>query len=109
MITVRAIQDATCAHYGLSHQDLVSDKRARRYARPRQVAMYLARNLTSRSLPVVGRCFGDRDHSTVIHAERVIDSLRREDPEIAAAIVCITSAARTGLGPVDEALTGWMA
>ena len=57
--------------------------RARQVARPRQVAMYLAKTLTSRSLPDIGRRFGGRDHTTVIHAVRKIEELRQTDSQIA--------------------------
>jgi chromosomal replication initiator protein len=56
-----------------------SPRRARAVARPRQVAMYLAKQLTSRSLPEIGRKFGGRDHTTVMHAVRRIDELRQSD------------------------------
>ncbi len=56
-----------------------SARRARAVARPRQVAMYLAKQLTSRSLPEIGRKFGGRDHTTVMHALRKIDELRQQD------------------------------
>ena len=58
-------------------------RRARQVARPRQVAMYLAKQLTTRSLPEIGRKFGGRDHTTVMHAVRKIDELRREDAGLA--------------------------
>ena len=61
---------------------MVSARRAREVARPRQIAMYLAKQLTPRSLPEIGRRFGGRDHTTVIHAVRQIERLRGEDSEI---------------------------
>ena len=63
-------------------QRRVSARRAREVARPRQIAMYLAKQLTPRSLPEIGRRFGGRDHTTVIHAVRQIEKLRGEDSEI---------------------------
>jgi chromosomal replication initiator protein len=59
-----------------------SARRAREVARPRQIAMYLAKQLTQRSLPEIGRRFGGRDHTTVIHAVRTIEALRVKDAEI---------------------------
>jgi chromosomal replication initiator protein len=60
--------------------DMLSARRARAVARPRQVAMYLTKQLTPRSLPEIGRKFGGRDHTTVMHAIRRIDELRAVDP-----------------------------
>jgi chromosomal replication initiator protein len=60
-----------------------SARRARNVARPRQVAMYLAKQLTSRSLPEIGRKFGGRDHTTVMHAVRKVEELMVEDQQIA--------------------------
>jgi chromosomal replication initiator protein len=67
-ITIEAIQASVCDHYGVRIGDLLSQKRTRNIAGPRQVAMYLARKLTSCSFPAIGERFGGRDHSTVIHA-----------------------------------------
>ena len=63
--------------------DLIGPKRVRSYARPRQVAMYLAKSLTARSLPEIGRRFGGRDHTTVIHGVRRIEELKTQDGQIA--------------------------
>jgi chromosomal replication initiator protein len=79
-ITVEEIQRKTAEFYKLDLRELHSPRRARRVARPRQVAMYLARELTSRSLPDIGRRFGGRDHTTVLHACRRIEELCRADP-----------------------------
>ncbi len=68
--TLDDIQTAACRHFGLSHEELLSSSRVARVAWPRQVAMYLARELTDESLPAIGRHFGRRDHTTVIHAVR---------------------------------------
>ncbi len=68
--TVAEIQAATCDQFGLSPEELLSPARAARIARPRQLAMYLARELTGESLPAIGRQFGGRDHTTVLHAWR---------------------------------------
>ncbi len=68
--TVSEIQLATCEHFGLSTEELLSSARTQRIAWPRQLAMYLARELTGESLPAIGRDFGGRDHTTVLHACR---------------------------------------
>jgi chromosomal replication initiator protein len=68
--TIREIQAATCREFGLSPDELLSPARTARIAWPRQVAMYLARELTGESLPAIGRQFGGRDHTTVLHAWR---------------------------------------
>ncbi|NCP10353.1 MAG: chromosomal replication initiator protein DnaA [Sphingomonadales bacterium] len=91
-ITIDDIQKAVCAHYKLDAIEMSSKRRARVVARPRQVAMYLAKTLTPRSYPEIGRKFGGRDHSTVIHAFRTIDAMRQNDPDIDADIVRIRRA-----------------
>jgi len=85
-ITIDEIQRACAAHYRIDTSEMRSPRRARAVARPRQVAMYLAKKLTPRSLPEIGRIFGGRDHSTVIHAVRTIEALRRENADIDADI-----------------------
>lgn len=82
-ITIEEIQKAVVEHYGLKLSDMTSARRQRAVARPRQVAMYLAKLLTPRSLPEIGRRFGGRDHTTVMHAVRQIERLIVEDPQIA--------------------------
>lgn len=78
--TVEEIQKKTAEFYKLDLRELHSARRTRYVARPRQVAMYLARELTSRSLPDIGRRFGGRDHTTVLHACRRIEALCKTDP-----------------------------
>jgi chromosomal replication initiator protein len=78
--SIEDIQRKTAEFYKLDVKDFHSPQRARRVARPRQVAMYLARKLTTRSLPEIGRRFGGRDHTTVLHACRRIEALCDEDP-----------------------------
>lgn len=85
-VTIDEIQKAVSAHFELKPVDLVSARRAVVVARPRQIAMYLAKRLTTRSLPEIGRKFGGRDHSTVIHAVRRIEQLRDTDREIDGAV-----------------------
>lgn len=82
-VTVDMIQKIVSEHYGLKQADLISERRARAVARPRQVAMWLAKQITTRSLPDIGRRFGGRDHTTVLHAVRRIEQLKAEDPQIA--------------------------
>lgn len=82
-VTIDEIIRKVADHYNLRMSDLLSARRARQVARPRQVAMYLAKTLTSKSLPDIGRRFGGRDHTTVIHAVRKIEELRKTDSQIA--------------------------
>ncbi|MDT8343901.1 MAG: chromosomal replication initiator protein DnaA [Thermohalobaculum sp.] len=81
-VTIDEIKRRVADHYNLRLSDLVSARRARAVARPRQVAMYLAKTLTSKSLPEIGRGFGGRDHTTVIHAVKKIESLRESDSQL---------------------------
>jgi chromosomal replication initiator protein len=81
-ITIEEIQRRVCEHYRIKQTEMSSARRAREVARPRQVAMYLAKQLTPRSLPEIGRRFGGRDHTTVIHAVRQIEKLRQTDAEL---------------------------
>jgi chromosomal replication initiator protein len=78
-VTIEEIQKRVAEHYSIRLADMHSPRRARAVARPRQVAMYLAKQLTSRSLPEIGRKFGGRDHTTVMHAVRKIEELRASD------------------------------
>jgi chromosomal replication initiator protein len=82
-ITIDEIQRKVAEHYNIRLPDMHSARRARNVARPRQVAMYLAKQLTSRSLPEIGRKFGGRDHTTVMHAVRKVEELMRDDTQIA--------------------------
>ncbi|TPG12743.1 chromosomal replication initiator protein DnaA [Sphingomonas oligophenolica] len=85
-VTIDEIQKLVSAHFELKPLDLISARRSRVVARPRQIAMYLAKRLTTRSLPEIGRKFGGRDHSTVIHAVRKIEELRDTDRDIDTAV-----------------------
>jgi len=82
-VTIEEIQKRVAEHYNVRLSEMHSARRARAVARPRQVAMYLSKQLTSRSLPEIGRKFGGRDHTTVMHAVRKIDELRAGDNEFA--------------------------
>ncbi len=81
-ITVENIQKTVADYFKIKVADLFSKKRSRQIARPRQVAMWLAKNLTSQSYPSIGEAFGGRDHTTVLHAVRTIDALRAKDNEL---------------------------
>lgn len=81
-ITIDEIQRAVCQFYRVDRTEMASKRRARAVVRPRQVAMYLAKVLTPRSYPEIGRKFGGRDHSTVIHAVRLIEELRSRDADM---------------------------
>jgi chromosomal replication initiator protein len=78
-VTIDEIQRRVAEHFNIKMAEMTSSRRARIVARPRQVAMYLAKQLTSRSLPEIGRKFGGRDHTTVMHAVKKIEELTRGD------------------------------
>ena len=81
-VTIDEIIRKVAAHYNIKINDILSARRARAVARPRQMAMYLAKNLTTKSLPEIGRKFGGRDHTTVIHAVKKIGELKSIDSGI---------------------------
>ena len=78
-VTIEEIQKRVAEYYNIKVSEMSSARRAQMVARPRQVAMYLSKQLTSRSLPEIGRKFGNRDHTTVMHAVKRIDQLRQID------------------------------
>ena len=82
-ITIEEIQRKVSEHYNIRLSDMIGPKRLRTYARPRQIAMYLSKNLTSRSLPEIGRRFGGRDHTTVMHGVKRIEELKNQDGQVA--------------------------
>lgn len=82
-VTIDEIQKRVAEHFNIRLADMSSTRRARAVARPRQVAMYLAKQLTARSLPEIGRKFGGRDHTTVMHAVKKVEELRTSDPSFA--------------------------
>jgi len=82
-VTIEEIQKQVASHFNIRTSDMHSARRARSVARPRQVAMYLAKQLTTRSLPEIGRKFGGRDHTTVMHAVKKVDELREHDSTFA--------------------------
>jgi chromosomal replication initiator protein len=78
-VSVEGIQKTVAEYFKIKISDMHSKKRSRNVARPRQVAMALAKDLTQMSLPEIGEAFGNRDHTTVLHACRTIASLRKHD------------------------------
>ena len=82
-VTIEEIIRKVADHYNLRMSDMISARRPRTISRPRQLAMFLAKNLTSKSLPEIGRRFGGRDHTTVIHAVKKIEELKNKDLQIA--------------------------
>ena len=82
-VTIEEIQRKVSEHYNIRLSDMIGPKRVRTIARPRQVAMHLAKVLTTRSLPEIGRRFGGRDHTTIMHGVRKIEELRATDSQLA--------------------------
>ncbi|MEM7472415.1 MAG: chromosomal replication initiator protein DnaA [Pseudomonadota bacterium] len=82
-VTMDEIMRKTCDYYNVRMSDMMSPKRSRNIARPRQMAMWLSKHLTQRSYPEIGKRFGNRDHTTVIHAVRKIEELKAQDSQIA--------------------------
>jgi chromosomal replication initiation ATPase DnaA len=99
-IQIKTVIAAVAEHYGISASDIISSRRTANVVRPRQVAMYLAKTLTLRSLPEIGRRFGGRDHTTVLHAVRKIEGLLKQDSQLAADIAGIQRRIGT---PMQEA------
>jgi len=81
-VSIEGIQEAVADHFGLSLTELCGDRRSQNVVYPRHVAMYLSRELTDSSLPKIGKQFGGRDHTTVIHATSKIARLIREDRSV---------------------------
>lgn len=84
---IEEIQRAVAESYAITRVELCSRRRHASVVRPRQVAMYLAKTMTHQSLPEIGRRFGGRDHTTVLHAVRKMDALRKRDQKLDAEIV----------------------
>ena len=82
VITVDKIQNTVSNYFNIALSEMLSQRRSRPLARPRQIAMYLAKKMTSRSLPEIGRRFANRDHTTVIHAVKTITRLSEQDDEM---------------------------
>jgi len=81
--SIKAIQRLVCRHYDISELDLLSDRRQRVLIEPRHIAMYLAKHMTPASLPEIGRHFGGRDHTTIIHAVNRVERLLKQQPGFA--------------------------
>ncbi len=89
-LTMEEIQKRVAEHFKIRVSDMSSARRSRAVARPRQVAMYLSKQLTSRSLPEIGRAFGGRDHTTVMHAVRKVEELAKADTAFAEDVELLT-------------------
>ncbi len=85
-VTIDNIKQTVCDYFKISVREMLSQRRSRYLVRPRQIAMYLTKNLTSKSLPDIGTEFSGRDHTTVIHSVKTIDKLKDSDEEISKAI-----------------------
>lgn len=94
-IEIEDIQKKIAEHFSIRMTDMQSAKRSRSIARPRQIAMYLSKKLTTRSLPEIGRKFGGRDHSTVLHAVRKVEELISTDTEVAEDIELLSGMLRS--------------
>ena len=81
-VTIDTIQTIVCKFFKISKNEMLSPRRSRYLVRPRQTAIYLAKMLTSKSLPEIGRAFSNRDHTTVIHSVKTIEKLRKDDNEL---------------------------
>ena len=82
LVTIENIQKTVAEYYKIKISDILSARRSRSVARPRQIAMALAKELTNHSLPEIGNRFGGRDHTTVLHACRKIEQLKEENHDI---------------------------
>jgi chromosomal replication initiator protein len=89
-LSFEVIQGEVCRHYGVSHDEITGDKRTRRIVLPRQVAMYLSRELTDASLPQIGRAFGGRDHTTVMYAVQKVTNQMSGEGEVLTAVRDLT-------------------
>lgn len=96
--SIKKIQLAVCKEYGVTFNELVSQRRWAKLSFARQVAMYLCKKLTAKSLPEISRLFGNRDHTTVLHGVRKIERLLATDPELRARVDAIAES----LGGVVE-------
>ena len=96
VVRIDLIQEAVARHYSISIDELVGEKRTKRVVIPRQVAMYLSRELTDASLPTIGRAFGGRDHTTVIYAVQKVTKLLADGGEVYEAVQALTSSLTGG-------------
>jgi chromosomal replication initiator protein len=90
VLSIAVIQSEVCRYYGVTLDEMNGDKRTRRIVRPRQVAMYLSRELTDSSLPAIGRAFGGRDHTTVMYAVQKVASQMGGEGEVLTAVQALT-------------------
>ena len=81
-VTIDLIQTIVCQFFKISKNEMLSSRRSRYLVRPRQTAIYLSKQLTSKSLPEIGRSFSNRDHTTVIHSVKTIEKLKKDDNEL---------------------------
>ena len=81
-VTIDLIQTIVCKYFKISKNEMLSSRRSRYLVRPRQTAIYLAKILTSKSLPEIGREFSNRDHTTIIHSVKMIEKLKEKDPDM---------------------------
>ncbi len=95
-ISIDDIKQQVAEHYQLKIADMNSARRARHIARPRQIAMYLCKQLTTHSFPEIGRRFGGKDHTTILHAVRRVEELQAVEPEIASDIKTLAAAIKRG-------------
>jgi hypothetical protein len=87
--SVKTIKACVAHHFNISPRDLESPRRFAKIVRPRQIAFYLARKLTTRSFPDIGRRFGGMDHTTILHACKIIELRMANDPELAKTVRCL--------------------
>ena len=106
-VSIERIQELVCERFGVTLSELTGDRRSQNIVYPRQVAMYLSRELTDSSLPKIGKEFGGRDHTTVIHATSKIARLIREDRSVYNLVQELTARVQAGplsdVTPVDNA------
>lgn len=88
-LSMLQIKHAVCDHFGVKHSDMVSARRTKEIIPPRQVAMYLCKELTASTLPAIGRAFGGRDHTTALHGFRKIERMILADPDLAETVAKI--------------------
>ena len=85
-VNISRIRRCVCEYYGVTVRDVISERRQARIMLPRHVAIYLSRQLTQRSLPAIGKCFGNRDHTTILSACKGIEARMTADPSFAAVV-----------------------
>jgi chromosomal replication initiator protein len=88
-VSVEAVQEVVSRHYGIVLAELLSHRRDRRIVFPRQVAMYLSRSIAEATFPCIAQKFGGRDHTTVMHAVRVVEQKREVDPAVARSLAAM--------------------